>query len=185
MIEVETCLDKLFPIDAAAVRKAIESHLEEVAAAPVRSFAPILDFVVGQTVERLKAALHVDLLDVAGEAASALIELRDYRGPDKPPGGASAVLTFDHHVLTAPQVIRVRLELDGATLPPLELVLDLRLVFDALAVTVQAGRVRALGLGPGHAEAALRHKDRVLLPALPTPPLTLPPKRFDPGFAIP
>jgi hypothetical protein len=45
--------------------------------------------------------------------------------------------------------------------------------------------VRALGLGPGHAEAALRHKDRVLLPALPTPPLTLPPKRFDPGFAIP
>ncbi len=185
MIQVETALGHLFPIDDATVRQAIEAHLRDAAATRLTSVGPILDVIVGQAATRLRDALHVDLVDVAGEAISAVIELRDYRGPDKPAGGASAVLTFEKHVLTAPQVVKLRLAFDGVELPPLELVLDLRLVFDAIAVTVSKGRVIGLGLGPGHAEAALRHGAHELLPALPTPALHLPAKSFNPGFPIP
>ncbi len=185
MTDAGVTLAQLFPVDKAALQTAIKDHLNDVAGARARLLAPVLDVVADRASRSLEAAMGVDLLEVAAKALSAARELHDYSGQDKPPAGAEAVLTFDHRTLSAPKVLKLHLEVDGFKLPPLELILDLSLVFETLAVTVRAGRVRGVGLGQAHAEAAVRYKDDDLMPRYSTPDLHLPSAPFDPGFAIP
>ncbi len=185
MSDVDVTLVELFPIDKAAVQQAIKVHLRGAAPGRAELLGPILGVVTDRAVASLNEALHVDLVGLAAETLSGLRELHDYSGADKPPAGAEAVVTFFDRILKAPLTLGLHLEVDHAKLPPLELTLDLRLVFEALAVTVKAGRVRGVGLGSGHAEASVRYGDEVLVPLFSSRPLELPPKAFDPGFAIP
>jgi len=185
MSDIDVTLVELFPIDKAAVQKAIKLHLSEAAPGRASLLGPVLGVVTDRAAASLNEALHVDLIGLAGETLSGLRELHDYSGADKPPAGGEAMVTFFERTLKAPLTLGLHLEVDHIKLPSLELTLDLRLVFEALTVTVKAGHVRAVGLGSGHAEASVRYGNEVLVPLFSSRPLELPPKSFDPGFAIP
>jgi hypothetical protein len=185
MADAGVTLADLVQVDKQDLRKAIADHLGSAAGARAAALAPVLDVVSDRVAGCLDAAFRADLVEVAAKAFADLRELHNYAGPDQPPGGAEATLNFAENALKAPQTLKLHLAVDGFDIPALELTLDLELVFETLAVTVKAGHVRALGLGPTRAEAALRYKESTLAGPFEKSLARLEPKSFDPGFAIP
>jgi hypothetical protein len=142
--------------------------------------------VAAGATDAVRTRLNFDFVDLLARGWAVARELHKYKDKAKYPDHVTSVVHLGKHEMKTESHPLLSITVGGYKFPEIRLTLELKAVIEAVALSIQRGRVTGVGSGECWVTAQLKYGTLGLHDPTPSRKVKLPgARKFDPGIAIP